>query len=280
MHFNRIHPLFVIFLVFVILIFCITTLVARYYFNEPVLVLTERVANKLIDKQGALSILGEILSIPSESIGSRITTIPTISIDTIDRKGSSEKVFFSPQHYDEVGRPIDTKVGISTPYADYKQYDVYNVKELLNTIKNITAGSVINLMPGIYHLKGKSVPITQPGLSNAPIVLRSNILGESLIQMSTLEGFHVQAPFWVFETLDVSGVCKHHSDCEHAFHVVGDGRSFVLRNSRVRDFNAHVKVNGISEKNRQAYPDFGLIEAIILNSISTLSSNNFFKFRR
>jgi len=86
--------------------------------------------------------------------------------------------------------------------------------------------------------------------------VRADGLGEARLEFSMLEGFHVMAPYWTFENLTITGTCEKDSDCEHAFHVVGKARGFVLRNSIIRDFNAHIKVNGVNGD----YPDNGLIE--------------------
>ncbi|MEP7062471.1 MAG: hypothetical protein ABI881_08730 [Betaproteobacteria bacterium] len=70
----------------------------------------------------------------------------------------------------------------------------------------------------------------------------------------------MSAPYWSFENLAIRGVCQHHSDCEHAFHVVGDGHHFVARNLVLQDFNAQFKVNGAGGR----FPDDGVIESSTL----------------
>jgi len=137
---------------------------------------------------------------------------------------------------------------------------VGNAKELLRAIKNVAPGDVISLLPGRYHLSGRSIPITIPGSSIKPIYLRSPRLGDAILEMDTLEGFHVTAPFWVFENLEIHGSCAKDTHCEHAFHVVGKGASFTLRNSKLLDFNASIKVNGYKDDNGGHYPDNGLLE--------------------
>ncbi|MBZ0304473.1 MAG: PE-PGRS family protein, partial [Anaerolineae bacterium] len=117
-------------------------------------------------------------------------------------------------------------------------------------------GTVIQLEPGVYRFSGRNIAITRGGEQQAPIILRSPVLGEAQLEFSLLEGFHVKAPYWVFENLLITGTCDEDSACEHAFHVVEKGRSFVLRNSIIRDFNAAIKVNGVNNH----YPDYGLVE--------------------
>jgi hypothetical protein len=76
------------------------------------------------------------------------------------------------------------------------------------------------------------------------------------IELETLEGFVVSAPYWRFENLNIDGVCPADDDCEHAFHVVGNGHHFASVNNTIRDFNAHIKINGMGDR----FPDDGLIE--------------------
>jgi hypothetical protein len=61
----------------------------------------------------------------------------------------------------------------------------------------------------------------------------------------------------------VRGVCTTHANCEHAFHVVGSGHHVVIRNNLVSDFNAHVKINGLSGR----FPDNGrIVQNTLVNS--------------
>jgi hypothetical protein len=80
--------------------------------------------------------------------------------------------------------------------------------------------------------------------------------------VSAEQGIVVSQPFWVFENLDWRGACPRHDGCEHAFHVVGRARGTVILNNRMRDFNAHVKING----DHGEWPDDGLLQ------FSTLSN--------
>jgi hypothetical protein len=70
-----------------------------------------------------------------------------------------------------------------------------------------------------------------------------------------VQGFHVAAPHWHFENLAMRGVCRQHDGCEHAFHVVGAASHVVIRNNDLRDFNAHLKINGSGGR----FPDQGRV---------------------
>lgn len=116
------------------------------------------------------------------------------------------------------------------------------------------AGTRIVVAPGLYPFTLK-LSLGHDGRPTAPIVLSAEQPGTVWFQFSQVEGILVDRPYWVFENLDIRGVCKRHDDCEHAFHVVGRGAFTTLRNNRITDFNAHIKVNGSAG----AWPDHGLL---------------------
>jgi hypothetical protein len=117
-------------------------------------------------------------------------------------------------------------------------------------------GDVITLAPGTYRFQGKGIGIARAGRADAPIVVRAARPGTVHIELETLEGFVVAAPYWRFENLNIDGVCPGDGDCEHAFHVIGDGHHFASVNNTIRDFNAHIKINGADGR----FPDHGLID--------------------
>ena len=123
-------------------------------------------------------------------------------------------------------------------------------------------GDVITLAPGTYHFEGKSINTGLAGRADAPIVVRAARPGTVHIELATLEGFVVGAPYWRFENLDIIGVCRADDDCEHAFHVIGGAHHFASVNNTISDFNAHFKINGADG----LYPDDGLIEHTTLRA--------------
>lgn len=116
-------------------------------------------------------------------------------------------------------------------------------------------GDVITLAPGRYRFNGRSLNVHRAGRADAPIVLRAPQPGSVLLEFDLLEGFVVTAPHWVFEQLEIVGVCRNDDDCEHAFHVVGGGQHVTIRDNLLREFNAHLKING----HRGQFPDHGVV---------------------
>ena len=139
--------------------------------------------------------------------------------------------------------------------APLETVSVASVKELKAAIRAARPGAVIRIQPGVYHFSGRAIPIDRPGRPDHPIMLRAAELGRVRLEFALLEGFHVVAPFWIFENLIIEGVCQNDSRCEHAFHVVGAGVGVVIRNNWVTNFNAAVKVNAT----RSQFPDGGLL---------------------
>ncbi|MFL6631194.1 MAG: right-handed parallel beta-helix repeat-containing protein [Massilia sp.] len=133
---------------------------------------------------------------------------------------------------------------------------------LLAALKAAAPGDVITLAPGTYRFDGKGIGISRAGREDAPIVVRSAQPGAVHIELATLEGFVVDAPYWRFENLDIDGVCPADDDCEHAFHVIGNGHHFASVNNTIRDFNAHFKINAAGGR----FPDDGLIEHTTLTA--------------
>lgn len=138
---------------------------------------------------------------------------------------------------------------------------VTSADQARSAIAKANPGDVITFAPGVYQFSGENISVTRTGLESARIVVRAEVPGSVKLRLSVGEGFHVSAPFWTFENLYLQGSCEIQSNCEHAFHVVGNAHHFIARNNTIVDFNAHLKVNMENKKS----PDDGVIE---YNSIS------------
>ncbi|MCA9625536.1 MAG: PE-PGRS family protein [Myxococcales bacterium] len=138
------------------------------------------------------------------------------------------------------------------------EFPVSHAQGLLDAIAAASPGDEIILADGTYVLTS-NVSCTAAGTATEPIVVRAATPLGAVIELDALEGFKVDAPHWHFEGLDVRGACANDSDCEHAFHVVGQADGFVLRDSRVADFNAQLKVNAQDVGGTYFAPNDGLI---------------------
>ena len=137
--------------------------------------------------------------------------------------------------------------------------NVSSVAQLQTALASARAGDAIELAPGTYDVK-TNLTCSAAGTAEQPIVVRAQSRLGARIRFDASEGFKVSGPHWTFEGLDVEGVCASDSACEHAFHVTGRAHDFVLRESRVRDFNAQLKVNASLIDGVWEIPHRGLVE--------------------
>ncbi|MCU6432538.1 right-handed parallel beta-helix repeat-containing protein [Undibacterium sp. Jales W-56] len=136
--------------------------------------------------------------------------------------------------------------------------------QLVAALSKANAGDLITIMPGTYHVVGTPLIANRPGTAGNRITVRAIQAGTVFLEFNLGEGFQVSAPYWTFENLSIRGVCQHHENCEHAFHVTGGANHFTASNNTIRDFNAHFKINGSDGR----MPDFGLIEGNTLSNTS------------
>ncbi len=137
-----------------------------------------------------------------------------------------------------------------------REVSVGSSRQFLAAMAEARPGDVLTFRPGSYRFDGHSIEAGQPGRPQAPITVRAARLETVTLEFALLEGFHVTAPHWVFENLAIRGVCTGHDGCEHAFHITGAAQHAVIRNNDIRDFNAHIKINGANNH----FPDRGRIE--------------------
>ena len=146
---------------------------------------------------------------------------------------------------------------------------VFNTKELLLALKQVSAGQTVVIYPGDYVIDQFGIGLNNAGTPEQPIRVVAQQLGTVKIFLRG-EGFVVNKPHWQFSNLHLIGNCKKHVSCEHAFHVVGQGQYTVIRNNIMQDFNAMIKVNGIGN----SFPDHGLvIQNTIFNTSSRKTKN-------
>lgn len=156
------------------------------------------------------------------------------------------------------GLPTHSKgqqtTGMRAPGGITKEVRVETPQEIRHALLTATAGTRITVAPGLYPFSQK-LRLRHPGDSDRPILLTAAKPGSVIFEFRQVEGILVDQPYWIFEDLRIHGACARHDDCEHAFHVVGEARNTTIRNNEIRDFNAHIKVNGYANR----WPDDGLL---------------------
>ncbi|MDR3368495.1 chondroitinase-B domain-containing protein [Rhodoferax sp.] len=136
-------------------------------------------------------------------------------------------------------------------------FTVNSASEIIRAISSSSAkaGQTVLIAPGHYRIN-QNIKTAVAGNAQQLITVRASRPGQVVIELNAQEGFIVSHPYWVFENLDIRGVCRDDSSCEHAFHVVGQGAHLVVRNNRIEDFNAPLKINGLNGD----WPDDGLLQ--------------------
>lgn len=152
--------------------------------------------------------------------------------------------------------------------AGLRMIAVSNADEFKRALGAASAGDVITLQPGRYYFERRPLVLNRPGTMANPIVVRAAAPGSVVVELSLREGFQVAAPHWTFENLVVRGACRGH-DCEHAFHVYGDGHHFSSLNNTVIDFNSHFKINSLKGR----FPDHGRIIGNTITNTTARKTN-------
>ncbi|MGE5387003.1 MAG: hypothetical protein ACM3SV_14060 [Betaproteobacteria bacterium] len=173
----------------------------------------------------------------------------------------------TPQRYDSSGVPRDDST-FSNPPAPTPTYTVSSVSGLIQALQNARAGQVIKIAPGTYRVTQR-LDMAAGGTPTSPILVTATP-GTVVLEMDTVEGFRVTQPYWVFENLTIRGVCAIDNNCEHAFHVVRDARGTVIRNNRLENFNAQIKVNG----EVGLWPDYGLVQYNTITNTRPRTTDN------
>lgn len=144
--------------------------------------------------------------------------------------------------------------GRATAPPALREVAAANIEALRGAMAQAMPGDRITLAAGVWRIGETPLAASRPGTASASIVVRG--ASGARIEVDGSQGFVVAAPFWRFERLAIRGVCARHSDCEHAFHVVGNADHFSAQDNVISDFNAHFKINGAGKR----FPDDGNIE--------------------
>ena len=235
-------------------------LVARSY-NMPPRQLALKALKKVGLEQSAVAEL-----VKPQPVKPKGLELPDLNDPSWKGHGARADCQMAPVVYDAQGRPVPRawmEQGWEARPASgvVRSVAVRDVKEFLAAIKEAEPGDEITLAAGVYRIQSRNIEIMRGGTPVQPVVVKANRLGEAVIELDSLEGFWVNAPYWAFENLEFKGVTKNHDYGEHAFHIVGGGKGFVLRNCRLHEFNSMIKGNGHRGRDGETtFPDNVLIE--------------------
>lgn len=187
--------------------------------------------------------------------------------------GFTESVSVHHHYFREINLPQWQGKGASGFFqANIKREHVVNVnssKSFVNALKQALPGQIIVLAEGEYHFKSARLTLGYAGEQDKPITVMAEKLGTVKLFLKG-EGIVVDKPYWHFNNLHLIGQCKKHSQCEHAFHVVGKAKHAHIKNNYLQDFNAMIKVNGI----KNDFPDYGKVQANTFFNTSPRKTSN------
>jgi hypothetical protein len=159
------------------------------------------------------------------------------------------------QRYDENGAPRPALPAASEVRSQMPTRMLSDAEAIEAAVRSAEPGDVLEIEPGTYALPG-TLQTRNGGSPDAPITLRAARPGTVTLEVRRVEGIVVSQPYWIFENLEWVGRCDVDDNCEHAFHIVGDARGTVVRNQKLVDFSAHLKINGQDGR----FPDDGLLQ--------------------
>ena len=104
------------------------------------------------------------------------------------------------------------------------------------------AGRRYNGKTWYIRILGSRISGRNPGRADAPIAVRAKNLETVTLRFVSIEGFYVGTLFYILENLRIEGIYLTDGRREHAFHLVGNGHSVVIRNNQIYDPYAQLKV--------------------------------------
>lgn len=116
---------------------------------------------------------------------------------------------------------------------------VRNSTELEFWLNKLQPGDTLILAPGDYRLK--RFTSAQHGSLEQPIRVQASDAGKAHLRAVDRETFVIRHSHWQFIGLSIIG----NDDTEHAFHISGDAKNTQIINCRIKNFDNHIKVNGV-----------------------------------
>lgn len=147
-------------------------------------------------------------------------------------------------------------LGIATNLSAAERV-VADSEQLARAVREATPGSTIVLLPGDFFVR--RLDTTTAGSAALPIALQARLPGQSVIHATGTEAIAIHHPYWIIQDLTIKGSAQ----SEHALHISGAAHHVLIKNNRLIDFDAHIKVNG--ENGR--FPDDGVIENNVIRNL-------------
>lgn len=182
------------------------------------------------------------------------TASPFFSLETLSTAEVNLRVIdFLSSLEKEQRRPLDTRLTANI--------FVKNTNELVSAINDAKPGDEIFLQPGEYIIDSRKTRLRtrRAGEKEHPIVITA--LPETVkINANYTKALTIRHSYWKVENIEFVGVCDVDKACEHAIHIVGAVKNIEIKNNIFKNFNAHIKANGLVKEQSRLFPEFGVVE--------------------
>ncbi|MDC8830334.1 hypothetical protein [Alteromonas gilva] len=134
--------------------------------------------------------------------------------------------------------------------------EVKSIDTLRSVLSTVSSPTKIVMHPGEYSIE-QSLNLPMISGAGGPYILTAQAGSDVVFKSATQEAMIVKGANWVIEGVEFQGVCDFDSYCEHAIHIVGDADNITIQNNTFKNFNAHVKSNGLqlADEDRSEFPD-------------------------
>ncbi|NVK54896.1 MAG: hypothetical protein HWE26_04725 [Alteromonadaceae bacterium] len=133
---------------------------------------------------------------------------------------------------------------------------VDSIKTLRETLSAVSTPTKILMQPGEYEIE-RTLILPMIDGTVGPFILAAQTRGDVLLTSGTQEALLVSGANWIIEGFEFQGGCDFDTECEHAIHIMGDADNVIIQDNIFRNFNAHVKSNGLqlTDEDSRQFPD-------------------------
>jgi len=148
---------------------------------------------------------------------------------------------------------------------------VSSPEEILDAIESAVPGTTIVIETGSYEMLRTRTRVGNAGSLIEPIVLTAQ--PDVILKFVTTVGLNIDKPHWIIENIEFMGACDYDDKCQHAIHLTGDADNVIIQNNTFRNFNAHIKSNGVGVGTRSNPDNVKIIKNTFINDWARQTSS-------